>query len=590
MKPGMRTPAIRAALPRAAARVFVLAPLLVLATGCGDEESGVGQITPHIERILTAGEIPVVPLASGDTVHLGPEAASFYRARDFRPVWTGDDGLEERGDSLIGALRRSSEEGLDPAAYHVEGVEGLIERIRASAADGDAVAAELGTLDALLTESFLRLATDLSRGRMDPEAGGVAWNIERGPMPDAAVLESLLGDQSVEAVLDSVRPAVPHYVRLQEALGRYRTAVEAGGWPEISEGEAPEVGQRDGRVRLLRQRLALEADPVEERLVRQDSAADADVYTERLAQAVERFQERHGLAPDGVLGGSTLEALNVPAEARVGDIQLNLDRWRWLPRELGERYILVNVAGFELVVMEENRPALTMNVVVGKTAWQTPIFQDTMEHLVFNPYWNVPASIEQEEILPAVRNDPGYLARNDFEVVTRSGERVDPAALASTPPGEASPYLVRQRPGPGNALGRVKFMFPNDNNIYLHDTPARNLFSQRSRAFSHGCIRVEQPVELARYLLEHATDRPASDVESLMGGEQERWVNLDQPVPVYILYFTAWADEGGSVHFHEDIYGRDVEVEDELRAKLAPPVPPEDLPAGDGAAPATDRA
>jgi murein L,D-transpeptidase YcbB/YkuD len=269
------------------------------------------------------------------------------------------------------------------------------------------------------------------------------------------------------------------------------------------------------------------------------------------------------------VGAETLEAMNVPAQERLLQVLLNLDRWRWLPRELGERYVLVNVAGFELAVMENHAPVLRMNVVVGKDGWRTPFFQDSLEFIVVNPYWNVPPSIVRRDLVPAVERDPGYLARNGYEVLNRSGRRVDPYAVNVS----SDAYTIRQRPGSNNALGEVKFVFPNAMNIYLHDTPAKHLFERSRRAFSSGCIRVEKPRELAEYLLRTATTTPPGTYERLRETGREQWVELDEKLPIYILYFTAWADEQGSVRFYQDVYRRDSAMSHLARAKLGPPSP-----------------
>ncbi len=305
-------------------------------------------------------------------------------------------------------------------------------------------------------------------------------------------------------------------------------------------------------IAALRARLAGGDDAREAELARAGESRP-NVFDDRLAEALRHFQERNGILDDGVLGPRTRAELNRSVEDRIADLELNLDRWRWLPRQLGERYIVVNVAGFELEMDEHDRPVERMRVVVGKTGWNTPVFADTMRYLIVNPYWNVPESITEEEVAPKVMSDPGYLQRNRFQVL-RGDRVVDPGSVDWTRP---ATFRVRQQPGPDNALGRLKFMFPNDRNIYFHDTPADHLFSRTERAFSHGCIRLEKPKELARALLPRVAGRSASAVDSLLATDKEQWVRFDRGVPVYILYFTAWADEDGTVRFYPDVYGRD---------------------------------
>jgi L,D-transpeptidase YcbB len=270
---------------------------------------------------------------------------------------------------------------------------------------------------------------------------------------------------------------------------------------------------------------------------------------------VELFQARHTLHEDGAFGPATLAAMNVPVTERIQTVRLNLDRWRWLPRDLGEEFLLVNVAGFELELVARDSVIESMNVVVGRTANRTPLFRDSVQYVVVNPYWNVPMSIAREEIIPALRQDPYHLERNGYEVLY--GDRVVDSRSIRADELETGRYLIRQRPGPNNALGAVKFMFPNDMNIYLHDTPADHLFSQETRAFSYGCIRVERPADLARVLLTRYGGQDDGEYDRLRAAESERWVTLETRVPIYILYFTAWAREDGTLLFHPDIYDRD---------------------------------
>jgi murein L,D-transpeptidase YcbB/YkuD len=495
----------------------------------------------RIRSMLTASKDPVLALATGDTVHFGDEVRAFYEARQYQAAWTDDEGFLPRGQALVTALRQADEEGLDLASYHGDEIPALLERAKGDVQQDLPVGDLLGNLDLLLTEAYLRYTTDVLQGTIDPGAEGLDWKVPREDATDAVLLNRLLDDEDFDAALAELRPQVPFYEGLREALPRYREVVAKGGWGTISAGEAIGPGDRGARVAQLRNRLIAEGDPVEAPLAQ--TTGPADVFDDRLAQAVKHFQDRHGLAEDGAAGGETLKAMNVPAEERLQSIKLNLDRWRWLPRELGSHYVLVNVAGFEMAVMKDNAPAIAMKVVVGKTGNETPIFRDTLEQIVVNPYWNVPPNIYREEIAPAMQRDPGYLARNNMEMVGRGGN-----------------VGVRQRPGPKNALGEVKFLFPNDHDVYMHDTPADALFNRQSRAFSHGCIRLERPRDLAYYLFEHAAGKTRADYDRMRGGG-EKWVKLTEKLPVYVVYFTAWPGQDGSIGFYQDIYRRDARVE-----------------------------
>jgi murein L,D-transpeptidase YcbB/YkuD len=510
--------------------------------------------------MLDDAEAPVLA-SSGDTVHLSSELKAFYANRSYEAAWTDREGFLPRGRALVNALQRAQSEGLDPGQYQLDGIHRLVERAEREYQQGLPVRDVIGPLDLLLTEAFIRYTSDLARGTVDPEGGGAVWEIPRGDPTDAEFLERVVGSDDLASALAELRPSTPYYRHLLAAAERYAEVVRKGGWEPIPEGPAPEVGDRGERVLGIRRRLAAEGDPVEAALVAR--APDPLAYDSALARAVSHFQERHGLDADGAVGSETVAAMNVTAAERLLSLRLNLDRWRWLPRDLGDRYVLVNVAGFELSVMEDDVQILRMNVVVGKDAQKTPIFQDTLEHIVFNPYWNVPDNILEQEILPLAARDPSYLARHGFQVVDHRGRSLD-SRHASLGRG----YGLRQRPGRGNALGEVKFLFPNDHDVYLHDTPARHLFKETRRAFSHGCIRVEKPRELAEYLMRTSTSLVPESYDSLVAGNQERWIALEKGVPIYILYFTAWGDEDGTVFFYQDIYDRDDAAMAVARSKL----------------------
>lgn len=508
----------------------------------------------RVRALLDSEAGEAVELPGGDTLHVGAATLAFYKERGYKPVWTGEETVRDRGQALQRVLAGAERDGLDPEPYRAAVAERLITALAEEEEDLDGPVERQYTaaLDVLLTEGFNRYANDLVRGTIDPAEAELDWRIPREKAAADGLLARMAGGEDPEAVLDDVRPRAPEYRRFMEALGRYREVQRRGGWPTLPEDAAAAPGDSGAVVALLRNRLVRSPDPKESELAGRGTAR-AEVFDEHLEEAVRHFQRRHGIEDDGALGASTLRELNHTVEERIAELTLNMDRWRWLPHELGERYILVNIAGFELEVVENGEVIEAMNVVVGKESWQTPVFTDTMEHLVVNPYWNVPVSIKKDEIIPAVRRDPGYLARNNFEVL-RNGRQVHPA---SVDPEALARYDVRQKPGGSNALGRFKFLFPNKNNIYLHDTPANHLFSRARRDFSHGCIRLERPKDLAKLVMERWTTRDASEVDALLARNGEQWVPLETKVPVYILYFTAWVERDGTVRFHHDVYGRD---------------------------------
>jgi murein L,D-transpeptidase YcbB/YkuD len=387
-----------------------------------------------------------------------------------------------------------------------------------------------------------------------------------------SILAASLERGSIAEDLRALAPQHGEYRRLQKALAHYVEIAEAGGWRALPGAVAAgagasglaklKPGDRGSHVAALRQRLAASGDL--------EDGEQSDLFDDRVAAAVARFQRRHGLEPDGVVGARVVAELNVPVERRLAQIELNLERWRWLPHDLGDRYIFVNIPEYRLEVHERDRVALAMNVIVGAKDTPTPIFSDTLTHIVFSPYWNVPDSIASGETLPAVQSDPSFLERNRIEVVGTSGRVVDPSTIDWTSVGgddtNAFPYRFRQRPGASNSLGLVKFVFPNEHDVYLHDTPADALFKRASRPLSHGCVRVEQPVALAEYLLRGQSEWSDQRIQAAMHGGQEQHVKLARPIPVHLMYWTTRADEDGTVQFRQDVYGRDAR---ELDARMA---------------------
>ena len=354
---------------------------------------------------------------------------------------------------------------------------------------------------------------------------------------------TVLNERESKYSYASFSPLHPDYARLKSALAAYRKIQISGGWPKVSSSPKLKEGQSAPVVSALKKRLGL-------------SSTDSSFSAEAVS-ALKAFQSAQGLKPDGALGAETVKLLNVPVDQRIKQIILNMERWRWIPKSFEEDYLIVNIPEYRLRVYEKGREQLSMNVIVGKTMNSTPIFSDKMENVVLAPYWNVPASIVRDELGPKISADPGYLDRSNMELVDAKGNQVSPSKVEwGTVTRDNWKYILRKKPGPKNDLGDVKFIFPNTNDIYLHDTPHDELFSQTKRDFSHGCVRVEKPLELAEYLL-----RPVgwdmSKIQSTIAGGVEKQVKLKQVLPVYLVYFTAWVDDSGNVHFRDDIYGHD---------------------------------
>jgi len=465
----------------------------------------------------------------------------WYAETRFQPLWIGPNGANGKAHEFLDILRRADREGLEPNDYPAAEIGA---RMVSSPADGEL----------LLSEALVHYVSDLRTGRLSPRTVDPALFLQPGEIDRIAVLRAARDAPDIAAAMESFTPANPIYRRLRRVLATYREIEAGGGWPLVPEGPSLKPGMRDGRVTLLRQRLMATKDLLHD-------GGEPDLYDEALQQAVERFQNRHGLDADGIAGRRTLAELNVPVKRRIEQIVVNMERWRWMPDDLGDRHILVNLAGFELDVVESGSVAMTMRIITGKPYRRTPVFSGLMTYMEFNPTWTVPPTIVKHDILPKLREDPGYLASRNMHVFL--GWRDDSTELAATAidwqavDPKRVPYRFRQDAGPDNALGRVKFMLPNRFGIYLHDTPARELFSKTVRSFSSGCVRVEDPLGLAEYL---AADLPGWDrkrIDELVASAKTTVVKLAKPLPVHLTYSTVWLGEGGTIHFRDDIYARD---------------------------------
>jgi len=384
-----------------------------------------------------------------------------------------------------------------------------------------------------------------------------------------ALLKTALDSNDVRKALENATSDHEGYARLRRVLAHYRGIAERGGWGKLVGKQ--KMAKRDSgeRILALRNRLIHSGD------FGSKESPEGDLFDDELENAVRRFQGRHGLAQDGVVGPATLEALNVPVEERIRQIEVNMERWRWLPQTLGTRYLLVNIANFELGVMEDSRRVMSLRAIVGKPYQRTPAFNAEMTYLVLNPYWNVPSDIARKEMVPLIKKDLEYLRKNSIRVFSgRNSARkeVDPADLDwSSFTSGYFPYFLRQDAGSKNALGSMKFMFPNRFNVYLHDTPDKGLFNRTVRQFSHGCIRIEKALELAEYLLAKDSRWTRETLLESLNVSVDRAIRIPDPIEVYILYWTAWVDEDGTVQFRNDIYGRDKPLAEALEEK--PPSP-----------------
>jgi L,D-transpeptidase YcbB len=549
-------------------RVLLIGAALVgcrPAAGQVDLRSPAELVAERIRTRIEAAGIAMELRAAGEPVYASLVLPSFYERRLYRPAWSDERGPTRLADDLIDALRRADLEGLRSEDYHLAGIEAVLAAVRADAKRGPALAPDRwAELDLLLTDAFLVYGAHLLAGRVNPETLRPEWVSNRRTADIAVVLEAALASGNIAAALEALEPPEVGFRRLREALARYRAVAAAGGWPAIPDGSI-RAGDRGAAVTALRQRLRLE-----DGLIGEAGDQDADLFDAGLEQALEKFQRRHGLTVDGAVTAATRAELNVPVERRVEQLELNLERWRWLPKDLGRRHIIVNIAAFELEVMDGDSLVMSMRVVVGRPFDRTPVLSDTMRYLVLNPYWHVPSNIATTELLPKLKRDRSYLARYKMRVFPSSrldAHEVDPATVDwSTISAAHFPYLLRQDPGPRNALGRIKFMFLNKYHVYLHDTPARPLFEETQRDFSHGCIRIQHPIELAVYLLRNDPRWDRDALLAALDDAEDRSVPLPEPMPIHLLYWTAWADADGTIQFRRDIHDRDVPLFTALRA------------------------
>lgn len=559
----------RSAPPFATAALLAVVFSLPAASRVAAQTACAAGVAPEVvERIrhrLEAARATGHLSAGNDRLLARRALPEFYEARGFGPAWIDGAGMSACGGRMVANLRTVEADGLDGADYHRAEIEAAVRAVR-----DDPSPAALADLDLLLTDAYLVVGSHLLQGRVNPVTLEAEWLANRRDADMAAHLRGTLEAGDVDGRLAALRPRQPEYGALRDRLAHLRDVAERGGWPTVPSGATLHPGDADGRVPALRIRLHASGD-----LAVAAPPADPALFDPALAEAVRVFQRRHGLTDDADVGPATLAAMAVPVAERIRQVSVNLERWRWLPDDLGRRHIRVNIADFRMEVREAGETTLSMRAVVGRQYRQTPMFSSVMTYLVLAPYWHVPPTIAAVDKLPEIKRDPGYLAAQRMTLLDATGNApVDPhsvdwATMTGTELNRR--FRIRQDPGPWNALGNVKFMFPNRHNVYLHDTPSRELFSRTERAFSSGCIRLENPLELADHLLAGDQNWTPTRIRSTVAAGVEATVRLREGIPVHLLYWTAFVDDEGTIHFRNDLYGRDRTV---LQALLDDPPGP----------------
>jgi murein L,D-transpeptidase YcbB/YkuD len=514
------------------------------------------ELQTQVEALLESGpfEIQGAHIAYPNVIY------AFYSQRSFRPAWTD----AHKASELRRALKDSEADGLDPSDYHLA----VLEQLAASAGGSPATQA---AFEILHTDALLRIADHLSFGKVDAATFDAEWNFTRSPagidIPQR--IESAVASDDIYGEIEKLKPTHRMYRTLKQELAHFREVAAASERIVIAQGKSIEPGASDERVPVLRKRLSISGD------LDAAEATSSDLYDPTLQNAVRRYQERMGLLADGKIGARTITELNVPVDERINQLRVNLDRARVLLHDLPNEFVVVNIAAYWVYLVRGQEVVWNARAQVGKTYRRTPMFRSDVNYLVFNPTWTVPPGIIRNDILPDARRDPASITRRGLKVLDASGKEVDPGSVDWSKFKSGNiPYTLRQDPGPKNALGRVKIMFPNTYSVYLHDTPSQAKFEEIDRAFSSGCVRVERPLELAELLLASPATWNAGAIRKTIDAGQTQNVTLPNKVPVLIAYWTAWVDPQGRVNFRRDVYGQDAK----WAAALAQPYTPRKLP------------
>ena len=533
------------------ARLIAFLPLVILLVIAGPQAYAADneKVAAELRTIIDSGE-PVMGNQQSDERIV--EVYVFYAAdRNYKPLWVRDNGPKSKAREVLQIFHDAGKMGLNPANYRVTQLDRMM---------SVTTPRELAELELQLTRSFIDFGRDINRGVVQPKDASRENAITAKELGALTLIDGAENADNIANYVATLEPQTPEYHRLKQALADYQAIAAKGGFPVIGKGSTLKPGMKDKRIVQIRDYLKLTGD------LNPDADKGGDLYDIDLVPAVKWFQFRHGLTEDGIIAATTYEAMSVPVASRIRQIELNMERRRWMDDDLGKYYILVNVADQELKVVKDGKTIHTARVVVGKPYTRTPVFSEKMRYVVLNPYWNVPPNIANGEYLPKLKRNPGVLAKEHIRVFSSAGE-VNPYAVNWSALSRM-PYALRQDSGGKNALGKVKFMFPNKFNVYLHDTPSKSLFNKDLRIFSHGCMRVQNPLDLAEILLaDQGWSRQRID-DTVAAGGGERIINLKTQVPVHVTYLTAWVNKDGAVNFRRDPYKRDDQLSEVLTGTL----------------------
>lgn len=534
-------------------------PMLLFANDLISQSAIQDQIRLRLETIQPGEGLSV----RNQSLNTSDEIYSFYTNREFREAWSSDGILTEIAYELRFEIKQAEFDGLNPSDYNLSMIESFFksfEENKKNNSENNVV--DLADLDLLLSDAYFYLSAHLEIGKVDPTKIESNWEITR-KRPKANHLELLgnaLESGSLRKSLESLYPSFNMYRKGREvirALDELRKS-DSTDWKAVKIDKTLKLGDTNNSISVLRQRLIFWG------YLSQDSVPDPKLYDSAMMIAVQAFQKRNGMEPDGALGKMTVNALNQSPGNLMDKAAVNMERLRWLPDTLRDsELIVVNIANYQLDYLSKGDTLISAKVIVGKQYHASPIFSAPMKYIVFSPYWNIPTSIARNEIIPSIRRNPNYLSQKNMEVVTHSGKLVDPSTVNWS--SKSFPYMIRQKPGGDNSLGLVKFMFPNKHSVYLHDTPSKSLFEREDRALSHGCIRLQHPEKLAKLLLSDIPGWTDEKIQNAMHQPKEQIVNLNREIPVVLIYLTFWADSKGQGHFRPDIYGRDGEILAALR-------------------------